>query len=62
MTLPSPGENFPQPDIGTVCPFSGKGRNPKEYLLLCAETVLAKQKVADIPSVDRINSIYSEAH
>lgn len=42
--------------------FREKGRNTKEYLLLCAETVLAKQKVAAIPSADRINSIYSEAH
>ena len=23
--LPWPGENFPQPDIGAVCPFSGNG-------------------------------------
>jgi len=22
---PLPGENFPQPDIGAVCPFSGTG-------------------------------------
>ena len=28
MTLPSPGENFPQPDMGAVCPFSGKGQKP----------------------------------
>lgn len=25
MRLPWPGENFPQPDTGAVCPFSGNG-------------------------------------
>ena len=30
--LQSPGENFPQPDIGAVCPFSGNGAEMQRFM------------------------------
>lgn len=43
MCLPSPGENFPQPDIGAVCLFGERSRKPEEYWLFCAEYTLTGQ-------------------
>ncbi|MCI6598195.1 MAG: hypothetical protein SO099_00690, partial [Ruthenibacterium lactatiformans] len=48
--LPWPGENFPQPDIGAVCPFSGNGaemqRNtgyfPTESLEPCGNRLFSR--------------------
>ena len=58
---PSPGENFPQPDIGAVCPFSGNGAEKQRnrgYFAL--KTPSLSEKTANNSGRDRMNAIYSE--
>lgn len=57
----SPAENAPQPDIGAVCPFSGKTAEKVEgKRLLFAENSLITQKVTYILIKSRMKAVYSE--
>ena len=48
---PSPEENFPQTDIGEVCPFSGKGALTAAF---CGDFPTQAQKSACISTGNRI--------
>ena len=58
---PSQGENFPRPDIGAVCPFSGKGAaKQRKNDCFCAKIPSTIRKMANLSGTGGVVTIYSE--